>query len=148
GGELRARLGLGALAGWLAVVAPWAVRNLAHFRAPHLFVVGLDRSARPDAARGALPRWMSPWARHAHDLSTYEYCLNPATPCLLDPFAFPPEAFDPPRQRERADELFTLHRARSDEERVARGFAQLASERRRRPPWHTLVALPLARAVT
>jgi 4-amino-4-deoxy-L-arabinose transferase-like glycosyltransferase len=142
----RLRAGLCALAAVLIVVGPWALRNVAHFGAPHLFVVGLDRSSRPHGG-GAFRAWMSTWAVDTTELSTYEYCFNRDAGCLLTEAAYPPQAFASPRQQERVGELLRLHAMRTDEERVERGFAALAVERRRQRPLTTRLLLPLRRAL-
>lgn len=130
----------------LAVVcyAPWPARNLLIFGDPHPVGRICDARGR-EMPRTALFGWFATWVVREAQTPETLYCFFRAE-CVSRLSAYPAEAFDSQKERERLGQLLALRQREGISERVDQGFRALARERLLRHPLRTLVWLPMQRA--
>jgi hypothetical protein len=146
---LRRRAAALALAAIIAVAvfAPWPLRNLRQFAAPHFGgTFWRDNNGTPLPTE--IIDWERTWATSAPGESYLDVPivfggpLDPNRPGIILP-----AMYDSPEERARIAELFTRYNKEHLSPAVNAGFAQLAQERRRAHPLRTFVWLPLQRIV-
>jgi hypothetical protein len=147
-GAWRQRLVVAALstAVFVAVFAPWPLRNRMRVGAPHLADGMVDRYGHDVPHYRGYWRWLQTWASDGAAAGELQACFynvkcQPTLASYQEHGAF--RSFD---ERQRVSELLRLRTSEGVSERVSDGFATLAQERRAAHPWRVLVALPLRRA--
>ena len=149
--------GLALSAGFVAALAPWAIRNALTF--------GVFQPLAPAAANApgefvaeGYGAWVKTWLTRPRYIEFYIWPLDERP---MDPAGLPPEAFDSAAERERVKGLFDAYngggslllRGAGTEEsgpamtpEVDAGFAALARERAAAHPLRQLLLLPARRA--
>jgi 4-amino-4-deoxy-L-arabinose transferase-like glycosyltransferase len=114
------------------VFAPWPLRNVYRFGAPHLGG-HLCETTGAAVERIAVTDWMATWIEDEEALPTTLWCLlSPhCTPKVDD---FPPAAFESPAERDRVAALLLLQYRERFSVPFDDGFRALAAERRHRQP--------------
>lgn len=145
--DTRTRLRVAAVAvlGFLVVFGWWPARNLVRFGRPHIAATGIDRFSRP-VDYGGYFQWVKSWAR---DWTPQTY---PVT-CMFDPGCSMSwvqlrgrGAYVDLDDEAEVTRLIRLRDHRGVTDEVSRGFAELATARRRAHPVLVTVGLPLSRA--
>ena len=147
-GAWRQRLVVAALsiAVFVAVFAPWPLRNAIRVGSPHLADGMVDRYGHDVPHYRGYWRWLQTWAYDGAAAGELQACFynvkcRPTVASYQEHGAF--SSYD---ERERVSALFRLRQSEGVSARVSDGFAILAHERRAAHPWRVLVALPLHRA--
>ncbi|HEY3353153.1 MAG TPA: hypothetical protein VGQ83_07905 [Polyangia bacterium] len=144
----RRWLALGAFGVAAALVfAPWPVRNLRRFGAPHPVGAEWLSAAGAELPTGAV-QWMRTWCSMAPGESLLNlWFVSGVGVNLRHPDTIKPAMFDGAVERARLLHLLDLYNHERFSKDVDRGFARLARERARRAPVRTFVVLPAKRLV-
>lgn len=140
----RLRGALVAIACAAAVMSPWVVRNVIHFRDPHLFGSSWV-TKNGDPLPTGVQRWLLTWAIDPREAADVAWKMTKSNPVLAS--QLPAAAADSAAERKRLGELFDAYnRAGYITHEVDAGFVKLARERRERDPLRYYGTLPLRRA--
>jgi len=125
------------------VFAPWPLRNLHRFGAPHLLGSSWV-TKQGDPLPTGVQTWLLTWATSPQQAAEIAWKVTKSNP--IPGFAVPPEACDSPEERKRLAVLFDQYNAEGlIAPAVDEGFEKIARERRQRDPVRFFLKLPLRR---
>jgi hypothetical protein len=128
----------------LAVFAPWPLRNLARFGAPHPLGAEWESSTGAPLPPGA-PHWMRAWATGLPGESYLSLMIVGGHP--LNERVLMPQMYDDDDEKKQVLALFDRYNREGLSPAVDAQFAALADARQRRRPLRALVGLPWRRLV-
>jgi len=151
GWRRRGALAALSLAVFVALFAPWPIRNTVRFARPHLADGMVDRKGHDVPHYVGYWRWMQTWARDERPAGQPQSCFYdtrclPSMMVLEDEGAFAATAGDGEVERGKVLELLALREREGVTRAVSDGFLALARRRRAAHPWRVLLGLPLQRA--
>ncbi len=151
GWRRRASLAAVCLALFVALFAPWPIRNVVRFSAPHVADGMVDRFGHDVPNYAGFWRWLQTWARDQSPAGQLQSCFydsrcHPSSDVWAQEGAFLAPAGDADAERRTVDQLLLTRLVHGITPEVSDGFAALARRRRAAHPWRVLVALPLERA--
>jgi 4-amino-4-deoxy-L-arabinose transferase-like glycosyltransferase len=127
------------------VFAPWPLRNLARFGAPHPAATAWRAVDGTPLGEGVFD-WSRTWSSSAPGESFFEGGMAWKWPLPLDrPGVIVPTMYDDEREHQRVLALFRRYNDELISPAVDAGFELLARQRRARAPFRTYVTLPLRR---
>jgi hypothetical protein len=141
-----ARVGLLCLGAFVAVFAPWPIRNLKQFGAAHPFGGRVDRFTQP------VIHYQGYWS-YLRAIAWDWVPMTSPTTCYYDVTCSPHaadldrfDAYDSPHERAQAEALFAERNRDGLTRSVSDGFGRLADAHRRRHPFSVEVLQPISRA--
>lgn len=151
GGRQRGVLAALSLSVFIALFAPWPIRNVIHFATPHVADGMIDRYGHDVPHYAGFWRWLQTWARDDRPAGQLQSCFYntkcaPTLDLVEEQGAFIAPASNSDHERGKVEELFVLREREGVSQRVSEGFMSLARRRRVTHPWRVQISLPLRRA--
>jgi len=128
----------------IVTFAPWPIRNLVQFGAPHPFGTSwISQDGQPQPT--GMPDWMRSWSGGRRGEAYLQVLVSNRMPLVDRPGVLLPAMYDSPEERAAIVALFDRYNREKLSPAVDEGFRALARERRARDPLRHYVVLPLRR---